>query len=243
MTGEFELIKKYFSGLQQLSDGVVLGIGDDAAVLELKAGEQLVVATDTLVEGVHFPAGLDGEHIAARTLLTNLSDLAAMGAEPRWFTLALTLPEARPEWLASFSAGLSRVATACGCALVGGDTTSGPLTVTITIHGTVPAGQALTRSGAKPGDTVFVTGFPGLGAAGLACVLGELALADQSDRQQLRDKFLNPQPRLDTGQQLRDIASAVIDISDGLLADLGHICHRSGVGAKLQLAKLPALPW
>ena len=241
--GEFDLIDNYFSGLQGLSPGVVLGIGDDAAVLELAAKEQLVVSTDTLVAGVHFPVGLDAEHIAARTLLTNISDLAAMGAEPRWFTLALTLPEANREWLAGFSAGLSRVARAYRCALVGGDTTSGPLTVTITVHGVVPEGRALTRNGAKPGDIIFVSGAPGLGAAGLAGVQGKLALSNELQQQQLCNKFLSPEPRLDVGQQLRGIASAAIDISDGLLADLGHICERSGVGANVQLGKLPELPW
>ena len=237
MAGEFELIQQYFCGLQELSTGLVLGIGDDAAVLELAAGEQLVVATDTLVEGVHFPVGLDAGHIAARTLLTNLSDLAAMGADPRWFTLALTLAEASETWLAGFSRGLSRVASRYRCALVGGDITRGSLTVTITVHGVVPCGQALTRCGASSGDSIFVTGTPGLGAAGLRCLSGELAVEEsEAVRQRLVDKFLNPSPRLGTGRQLRGIASAVIDISDGLVADLGHICSRSAVGARLDLA-------
>ncbi len=243
IVGEFDLIRQYFSGLQHLSSGVCLGVGDDAAVLDVPADQQLVVATDTLVSGVHFPQDLDAEHIAARALLVNLSDLAAMGADPLWFTLALTLPTADSGWLQAFSSGLSRVATACGCALVGGDTTRGPLTVTITVHGAVPKGQALTRSGAAPGDTVFVTGTPGLGAAGLAFLQGELDVGDETGRERLRQQFVNPHPRLEEGKRLRGLASAAIDISDGLLADLEHICTQSSVGAEVSLTALPCPAW
>lgn len=241
MIGEFDLIKSYFSNLQELSPGLALGIGDDAAVVDVPVGHQLVVATDTLVCGMHFPESLDPEYIAARTLLTNLSDLAAMGAEPRWFSLALTLPESNPDWLQRFSEGLARVARQYGCSLIGGDTTRGPLTVTITVHGVVPRGTALTRSGAKMGDRVFVTGSPGKGAAGLAAVLGQLEDLTADQHQQLVDYFVNPVPRLMLGSRLRAVASAAIDISDGLLADLGHICKLSGVGAELSLNALPLL--
>lgn len=239
--GEFDLIRQYFSNLQAIRPGVVIGIGDDAAVLEFPPNRQLVVATDTLVAGVHFPKKLGAEHIGARALLVNLSDLAAMGAEPLWFTLALTLPQASASWLSAFSKGLSDVATAYSCALVGGDTTCGPLTITITVHGAVPPGEALTRRGAQPGDRVYVTGTPGLGAAGLACLQGELEVDDERVRRQLLDGFLKPRPRLDVGQRLRGVASAAIDISDGLLADLGHICEQSQVGAQLEWEALPNL--
>ena len=240
---EFGLIQQYFSDLQDCADGVVLGIGDDAAVLQLSPDEQLVVATDTMVEGVHFPADLDGEHVASRALASNLSDLAAMGAEPRWFTLALTLPELNKNWLASFSQGLSKLARRYRCALVGGDTTRGPLTVTITVHGMVPTGEAIRRAGANLGERLFVSGIPGMGAAGLACLQGDITGITDASRQQLLSCFINPQPRLQLGEQLRTIASAAIDISDGLVADLGHICQRSGVGAKIYLDALQKLPW
>ncbi|WIO73966.1 thiamine-phosphate kinase [Porticoccaceae bacterium LTM1] len=241
MIGEFDLIKSYFSDLQELSPGLVLGIGDDAAVVNVPADQQLVVATDTLVSGVHFPEDLDPGYIAARTLLTNLSDLAAMGAEPRWFTLALTLPESNPDWLQRFSEGLAKAARQYRCSLIGGDTTRGPLTVTIAIHGVVPKGAALTRSGAQVGDLVFVSGQPGKGAAGLAAVLGQLEGLAAEQYQQLVDYFVGPVPRLALGVQLRNLASATIDVSDGLLADLGHICRLSGVGAELSLEALPLL--
>ncbi|MDM3872071.1 thiamine-phosphate kinase [Porticoccus sp. W117] len=240
---EFGLIQRYFSGLQQLADGVVLGIGDDAAVLEIPPHEQLVVTTDTLVEGVHFPADIAAEHVASRALGSNLSDLAAMGAEPRWFSLALTLPQVDADWLAGFSQGLAQLSRTHRCALVGGDTTRGPLSVTITVHGTVPRNKALTRCGACPGDRLFVSGVPGMGAAGLACLQGDWDVADSGARQQLLNRFLKPEPRLQLGLKLRGIASAAIDISDGLLADLGHICQRSGVGAQLDIKALEALPW
>ncbi|MGS2722808.1 thiamine-phosphate kinase [Porticoccus sp. GXU_MW_L64] len=240
---EFQLIQRYFSGLQQLADGVVLGIGDDAAVLDIPPGEQLVVTTDTLVEGVHFPGDISAEQIACRALGSNLSDLAAMGAQPRWFSLALTLPNVDNTWLAGFSEGLAQLAKAYGCALIGGDTTRGPLSVTITAQGTVPRGSALTRCGARPGDRIFVSGVPGMGAAGLACLQGDFAADDGDVRHQLLNRFLSPEPRLQLGLQLRAIASASIDISDGLLADLGHICQRSGVGAQLDIKALQTLPW
>ncbi|UTW44354.1 thiamine-phosphate kinase [bacterium SCSIO 12696] len=240
---EFSLIRRYFSNLQTLSEGVALGIGDDGAVVEHRPDEQLVVATDTLVEGVHFPQGLTPEYIASRALGSNLSDLAAMGAEPRWFTLALTLPEEDANWLASFSDGLAAMARRYHCSLVGGDTTRGPLVVTITVHGVAPKGQALTPSGARPGDKLFVSGLPGLAAAGLACLQNRFTPGSGPLRDCAVARFTNPQPRLALGEQLRGIASAAIDVSDGLLADLNHICQRSGVGAELDIAALEQMPW
>jgi thiamine-monophosphate kinase len=232
------LIARYFTDLTGQS-GVALGIGDDAALLNVRPGHQLVMASDTLVSGVHFPETATPRQIAARALCVNLSDMAAMGAEPRWFTLALTLPrdKANAEWLAEFSAGLGDIANQYNLALVGGDTTSGPLTVTLTLVGEVPVGKALTRAGASPGDSVFVTGYLGDGAAGLEVVVNENGDLINSDR--LLQRFYSPQPQIQVGIKLRSVASACIDISDGLLADLGHICSASGVTAVVQAEQLP----
>jgi len=218
---------------------VALGIGDDAALLNVTPGQQLVMASDTLVAGVHFPETASGRQVATRALCVNLSDMAAMGANPRWFTLALTLPrdKANAEWLADFSAGLGDIAKQQGVALVGGDTTSGPLTLTLTLVGEVPAGEALTRGGAGPGDSVFVTGYLGDGAASLEAITNNKSLHIDSDR--LLQRFYSPQPQIQAGLKLRAIASACIDISDGLMADLGHICKASGVTAVIQTEQLP----
>ncbi|MDA9983625.1 thiamine-phosphate kinase [Porticoccaceae bacterium] len=218
---------------------MALGIGDDAALLNVTPGQQLVMASDTLVAGVHFPETASGRQVATRALCVNLSDMAAMGANPRWFTLALTLPrdKANAEWLADFSAGLGDIAKQQGVALVGGDTTSGPLTLTLTLVGEVPAGEALTRGGAGPGDSVFVTGYLGDGAASLEAITHSKSLYTDSDR--LLQRFYSPQPQIQAGLKLRAIASACIDISDGLMADLGHICKASGVTAVIQTEQLP----
>ena len=218
---------------------MALGIGDDAALLNVTPGQQLVMASDTLVAGVHFPETASGRQVATRALCVNLSDMAAMGANPRWFTLALTLPrdKANAEWLADFSAGLGDIAKQHGVALVGGDTTSGPLTLTLTLVGEVPAGEALTRGGAGPGDSVFVTGYLGDGAASLEAITNNKSLHIDSDR--LLQRFYSPQPQIQAGLKLRAIASACIDISDGLMADLGHICKASGVTAVIQTEQLP----
>ena len=218
---------------------MALGIGDDAALLNVTPGQQLVMASDTLVAGVHFPETASGRQVATRALCVNLSDMAAMGANPRWFTLALTLPrdKANAEWLADFSCGLGDIAKQHGVALVGGDTTSGPLTLTLTLVGEVPAGEALTRGGAGPGDSVFVTGYLGDGAASLEAITNNKSLHIDSDR--LLQRFYSPQPQIQAGLKLRAIASACIDISDGLMADLGHICKASGVTAVIQTEQLP----
>jgi len=232
------LIARYFTDLTGQS-GVALGIGDDAALLNVRPGQQLAMASDSLVSGVHFPETATPRQIASRALCVNLSDMAAMGAEPRWFTLALTLPrdKANSEWLTEFSAGLGFIADQYNLALVGGDTTSGPLTVTLTLVGEVAAGAALTRAGASPGDSVFVTGTLGDGAAALEFVSNINNTPDNSDR--LLHRFYSPQPQIQAGLKLRSIASACIDISDGLLADLGHICKASGVAAVVQAEQLP----
>jgi len=199
------------------------------------------MATDTLVSGVHFPATASGHQVATRALCVNLSDMAAMGANPRWFTLALTLPrdKANAEWLADFSAGLGEIASQYDVALVGGDTTSGPLTLTLSVVGEAPAGKALTRSGASPGDSIFVTGNLGDGAAALEIVSSILENAERSDSDRLLQRFYCPQPQIQAGLKLRSVASACIDVSDGLLADLGHICKASAVTAVVQAEQVP----
>lgn len=238
---EFSLIQQYFSSIGKAS-GVALGVGDDGAVLDIPEGEQLVVTVDTLVAGVHFPADASPGDIAHRSLRVNLSDIAAMGAQPRWFTLALTLPEAKAPWLQAFSQALSEDASMFGCALVGGDTTAGPLSITIQLMGTVPKGKALTRSGAQVGDSIYVTGSLGEGAAAL-CLFGKTSESVVVERERLLQRFYRPKPRLLEGLRVRDLASAALDISDGLIADLGHIAESSQLGADIHLEKLPVAPW
>lgn len=235
--GEFDLIQRYFSR-ESLTRGVALGVGDDCALLEVPAGCLLAVSMDTLVEGVHFPRAAEPALVAERALRVNLSDLAAMGAEPLWFTLGLTLPTADENWVAEFAAGLWHAAEQHQIALVGGDTTKGPLTITLQVHGAVPAGKALTRDGAQSGDHIFVSGSLGEAAAALAWINGELTLSAK-EQELLLSRYYRPEPRLSLGQALRGIASAAIDISDGLVADLGHICERSNVKACLQVENLP----
>ena len=247
---EFALIKRYFdrsrAGVETAHDksGVRLGIGDDCAIVQLSSTEELVISTDTLVGGVHFPEHSDPALIAQRALRVNLSDLAAMGGQARWLLLALTLPEADEPWLASFSEGLHEVAALYNCALIGGDTTRGPLSITITVGGSVPSGKALVRHDARIGDSVYVTGSLGDAAAGLALIQGRIERGRVSTEHQkyLLERFWRPTPRLAEGLLLRNYASAAIDISDGLVADLGRIVERSGVGGELQLTTLPLSP-
>lgn len=235
---EFELIERYFrtSGAQRAD--VVLGVGDDAALLRSPEGSDLVAATDTLVAGVHFPHGSPAASIGHRALAVNLSDLAAMGARPAWALLALTLPEADEAWLGEFAAGFNALARTHQVALVGGDTTRGPLCVTVQLLGHVPRGGALTRSGARPGDVLFVSGTPGDAAAGLAIEQGRLAPPAEA-RSHLRERFLLPTPRMALGERLRDFASACIDVSDGLLGDAGKLASASRAGAELAFGELP----
>lgn len=234
--GEFDLIERFFHRTSPRGD-VLLGIGDDAALLAVPPGQALVAATDTLVEGRHFLVDAPPESVGHQVLAVNLSDLAAMGAEPAWALLSLSLPDADADWLQRFSSGLFAVARQHGVALVGGDTVRGPRVVTITALGFVPPALATRRGGARPGDLLYVSGWPGEAAAGLAA-LRSGASADSGDP--LVRRYLFAEPRIALGRALRGRASSAMDVSDGLLGDLGKLCAASGAGARLDLDRLPA---
>ena len=230
---EFDLIRRYFQCDAQ-SPGVIVGVGDDGAILQPSPGTQQVQVTDTLVEGVHFPANVDARDIGYRVVAVNLSDIAAMGARPRWMTLALTLWDKDESWVEEFAAGLLAAAAQHGVALVGGDTTQGDsVVVTVHVSGEVDEGAAILRSGAKPGDTVFVSGTVGDAAAGLE-LIGEGVVDDA-----LVERFLKPTPRVELGLALSGRAHAAIDISDGLIADLRKMLDASGAGAEIEIDNIP----
>lgn len=237
---EFELIERYFAQLTPPREDTLLGIGDDCALLRLPDGYELATTTDTLVAGSHFFADVAPETLGHKSLAVNLSDLAAMGADAAWVTLALTLDKTDAAWLKSFSCGFAALAAEFNVQLVGGDTTQGPLSISITAFGLVPAGQALKRSGAKVGDLVCVTGQLGDAALALRCLQGDQRAKPFLN--DLRHRLELPQPRLAAGCSLRGLAHSAIDLSDGLISDLGHILKQSGVGATLQLADLPLSP-
>lgn len=239
--GEFELIRQFFQqhSAETQPDSVILGIGDDAALLQPPAGQALAVTTDTLVSGVHFPPEAPAEEIAQRALRVNLSDLAAMGAEPLWFTLALTAPELPDVWLADFSRGLFAAANEYGCSLVGGDTTAGPLSITVQVMGSLTPSQALRRDGAEAGDAILVTGSTGDAAAGLAWLQERLPAQAAQHSHYFVERYYRPSPRLAEARSLRGLASAALDVSDGLVADLAHICRASDLGAELYVEELP----
>ena len=237
---EFDLIRQYFSAATAARDDVILGIGDDCALLQPPGGVCLAVSMDTLVEGRHFEPGADPVSLGHKALAVNLSDLAAMGAEPAWVTLALTMPTADTDWLRGFVEGFSALAAQHGVQLVGGDTTRGPLSITIQVHGFVEPDSALTRSGGRPGDRLFVSGR--IGDAALALARARDSASPASVAGDLQQRLDRPMPRVALGRLLRGQAGAAIDLSDGLLADLGHVCSASGLGARVELGRVPVSP-
>ncbi|MCX4190371.1 thiamine-phosphate kinase [Methylophaga sp. OBS3] len=238
---EFSLIRDYFSALTDRRDDVILGIGDDCALLQPPAGHILATSVDTLVSGVHFFADVDPFRLGHKALAVNLSDLAAMGATPAWFTLALTLPEANPQWLQAFSAGMAALAKQHNIQLVGGDTTRGPLTISIQVTGFCDRGNVLRRDAARPGDKIFVTGSLGDAGTGLLIKQNQLATENLSTEEQqfLIDRLELPTPRNELVKELLPEVKSGIDISDGLLADLKHILTASNVGAVINTEALP----
>jgi thiamine-monophosphate kinase len=237
--GEFELIREFFTRPVQ-DDAVHLSVGDDAALIAVPSGHELVVTTDSLVAGRHFPDNAKPFDIGWKSLAVNLSDLAAMGAEARWVTLALTLPTSDEAFLRGFSAGFWALAGQEKISLVGGDTTRGPLSITVTAMGVVPEGMALQRSGAQVGDDIYVSGTLGDAGLGLRLVLGQWPDdLPSSMREFALQRLHRPQPQLQLGKNLRGLANACMDISDGLAQDLNHLLEASSVGAELQLERLP----
>lgn len=239
--GETELIRTYFANLTAARADVVLGPGDDAAILALPSDRELAASADTLVEGVHFSPGAAAADVGYKSLAVNLSDMAAMGAEPCWATLALTIPEADDAWLRSFAEGFAEAADEEGVALVGGDVTRGPRVITVQILGLIPRAKAIRRSGAMPGDLIFVTGTLGGAGAALAFLKGEMTRPRHDYRESLK-RLCRPRARVGMGILLRGIASAAIDISDGLYTDLQHLVSASNVGASVQLSSIPVTP-
>lgn len=240
--GEFELIQRFFQSRSQAPAGAVpVGIGDDCAVLSATPGAQWLVSSDMLVEGRHFLSTVAPERLGHKALAVNLSDLAACGATPRAFTLALALPRADAAWLEGFANGLLALAQTHGIALVGGDTTAGPLNICITVMGEAPAGQALLRSGARAGDDLYVSGSLGDARLALEAFRGSVSLSGE-DFETARRAMECPQPRVALGQALRGLAHSAIDVSDGFVGDLGHVLARSGLGATVQADALPRGP-
>jgi len=238
MAGEFALIDKYFA---RPTPSAVLGPGDDCALVQPSPGKQLAVTTDMLVAGTHFLPDTDPKNLGWKALAVNLSDLAAMGAQPRWVTLAGALPSVDETWIAAFASGFFNCAREYGVDVIGGDTTKGPLNVCITAIGEVEPGRALRRDGAKPGDQIWISGRPGLASLGLAHLQGKVKLPEPWPRLCV-GALEKPRPRVALGLALNGIASSAIDVSDGLLADLGHIAERSGCAAAVKLVQLPHLP-
>jgi thiamine-monophosphate kinase len=233
---EFELIARYF---KRATSHTLLGVGDDGALIAPTPGHELVVSTDMLVEGTHFLTDTDAGDLGWKTLAVNVSDMAAMGALPRWATLAAALPAADPAWIEAFARGFFSCADRFGIDLVGGDTTRGPRSFCVTIFGELPSGAALRRDGAKTGDSIWVSGRPGRAALGLAHLQGRTVLTEPILGDCLA-ALHRPQARVELGLALRGVATSAIDVSDGLLADLGHILEQSGLAARLRIPDLPA---
>ena len=235
LSSEFDLIARHFT---KPAANAVLGVGDDCALVDVTNGMDLAVSTDTMVSGTHFFPDVDPENLGHKTLAVNLSDIAAMGAMPYWAMLALTLPTVDHPWLSAFAKGFFDLAAEYNVSLVGGDTTRGPLTITVTIMGQVPTGAALRRNGAKVGNDVWVSGNVGDAALAVAHRHGKVVLTERDYREAVM-RLYEPTPRVALGQALRGMATSAIDISDGLIADLGHICRLSGVGATVELGSIP----
>ena len=234
---EFELIDQFFRSIARQRDDVAIGIGDDSAVMDLPAGYQLAMSTDTLVAGVHFPQLTSAEDIGYKSLAVNLSDLAAMGATPAWATLNLTLPDEDHVWLGKFSQGFAELLQRYNMQLVGGDTTHGPLSISVTVSGLLPRGRALRRNGARAGDLIYVSGTIGDAGIGLKKTLSSVEY--KTSLQHCVSRLNRPTPRVELGKSLLDISECAIDISDGLLADLAHITQHSDCAALIELNKIP----
>jgi len=239
---EFAIIDQYFADIGDSADSVLLGVGDDAAVVNVAPGHQLIISMDTLVEGVHFPVDTDPADIAYKSVAVNLSDLAAMAADPAWFLLSLTLPKSDPQWLSQFATGLRQIANDFNLSLIGGDTCRGALSITIQIAGLVPVGQFVTRQRARPGDLILVSGELGNAGLGLALKQGQVDLPQDLHRRCLM-ALNRPQPRLELVPFLRAFASAAIDISDGLQGDLAHVLKASHCGARILRDSIPVNAW
>jgi thiamine-monophosphate kinase len=235
VTSEFEIIRKYFT---RPAPSAVLGVGDDCALLKPREDALLALSTDMLLAGRHFLPNTDPEQLGHKALAVNLSDLAAMGADPRWALLAIALPRANEKWIAAFARGLFRLAGRFGTELIGGDTTKGPLAIAITVIGEVPPGLALRRDGARAGEDIWLSGATGEAALGVAHLQGRVKLKG-GVREACLARLHTPEPRVELGRSLRGLASSAIDVSDGLLADLGHIAKASGVAAELRWETLP----
>ena len=238
VASEFDLIRRYFS---RPVHSALLGGGDDCALVKPRPGMLLAVSTDMLVEGTHFLPGTDAQRLGHKTLAVNLSDLAAMGADARWVLLSVALPRVDEAWIAEFARGFYALADRVGVELIGGDTTRGPLTMSVTVMGEVPAGLELRRSGARAGDDIWLSGVTGDAALALACLQGRATLPDAM-LAACRLRLEAPEPRLELGGRLRGLGCSAIDVSDGLLADLGHITQASAVSAELLLDSLPRSP-
>lgn len=238
--GEFELIERFFQRRTKSASGIELGIGDDCALISPASGMQLAISSDMLVEGRHFLSTVSPEALGHKALAVNLSDLAACGAKPLGFTLALALPRADAAWAEGFSRGLFALADQHDCTLIGGDTTAGPSNICITVFGEVPRGAALLRSGARDGDDIYVSGLPGQARLALEAFRGTIALP-QEDFAALRERMERPTPRVALGQALRGLATSAIDVSDGLLGDFNHVLKASGLGAIIDLNAIDSI--
>ncbi|QDP01802.1 thiamine-phosphate kinase [Thalassotalea sp. PS06] len=238
---EFEVIKEFFTAQPVNRKDVAMGIGDDCALIQANDNKYIAITTDTLVSGVHFPDDTPARAIGHKAVAVNLSDLAAMGAEPCWISVAVTLPKVDTEWLAEFTAGMFELTEYFNVQLIGGDTTSGPLSITITAQGTVPKGKALCRSSAANGDWVYVTGEVGEAGLALQAIREQVSLSPR-EFQHAMDALNYPKPQVLAGQIIREYASAAIDISDGVLADLTHLCKASGLGVNLDVKDIPIAP-